>query len=69
MALGAAIFPEAARFLKYFSIKCPPNIPFMRIMAHLRVQSSSLSLDLGAAELYVFLIRLELLAGFIFARV
>ena len=28
------------------------------------------SLDLGAAELYVdFLIRLELLAGFIFARV
>ena len=60
--LGSCYFARGRPVFKYLSIKCPPYIPFMRIMAHLRVQSF--------AELYVgFPIRLELLAGFIFARV
>ena len=66
-------FARGSPVFKYLSIKCPPKFPFMRITAHLRVQSSAVitgSRILGAAELYVgFLIRLELLAGFIFARV
>ena len=65
MALGAAILPEAARFLNIFLL----NAHLIFYLCMITLESSDFNHWISA-ELYIgFLIRLELLDGFIFASI